>query len=84
MQTTALSNLKIDKVTVWDSGSGEKGGSTAQFMSSLVKSFPPLQDIAGMVGVELPEYLGKINSSPLDVTTKIDDTPAKGTYHEKN
>lgn len=59
-QTEAISKLKIDKITVWDSGSSDKGSSTANFISSLVKSLPPVQDVAAMAGVELPEYLGKI------------------------
>ena len=36
-----------------------KGSSTANFLSSLIKSIPPLHDVAAMAGVELPEYLGK-------------------------
>jgi flotillin len=60
-QVDAIKNLKIDKITVWDSGSGDKGGSsTANFLSSMIKSLPPLQDIANMAGVQLPEYLGKM------------------------
>jgi flotillin len=59
-QVEAIKNLKIDKITVWDSGAGGKdGSSTSNFVSSLIKSIPPLHDIAGMAGVELPEYLGK-------------------------
>ena len=27
----------------------------------MIKSLPPLQELAGMAGVELPEYLGKIS-----------------------
>ncbi len=57
-QVEAISNLKIDKITVWDSG-GSQGSSTANFVSGLVKSIPPLHDISAMVGLELPEYLGK-------------------------
>ncbi len=60
-QVEAIRNLKIDKITVWDSGSGDgKGSSTANFISSLIKSVPPLQDVASMAGVELPAYLGRI------------------------
>ncbi|MHC5157492.1 MAG: flotillin family protein, partial [Planctomycetota bacterium] len=64
-----IKNLKIDKITVWDSGAGsEKGSSsTANFLSSMIKSLPPLQEIANMAGVELPEYLGKMVDSK-DVT----------------
>jgi flotillin len=60
-QVEAIKNLKIDKVTVWDTGPDGKGGSsTSNFLSSLVKSLPPLHEIAGMAGVELPGYLGKV------------------------
>ncbi|MDZ4198156.1 MAG: SPFH domain-containing protein [Kiritimatiellia bacterium] len=64
-QVEAISNLKIDKITVWDSGGDGKGGSsTSNFVSSLVKSIPPLQDLAQMAGVELPSYLGKMADTP--------------------
>ncbi len=60
-QVEAIRNLKIDKITVWDSGNSDgKGSSTANFVSSLIKSVPPLQDVASMAGVELPEYLGRM------------------------
>lgn len=61
-QVEAIKGLKIDKITVWDSGAtaNGKGSSTASFLSSLVTSLPPLQEIAKMAGVELPEYLGRI------------------------
>ena len=60
-QVEAVKNLKIDKITVWDSGSGDRGGSsTSNFLSSMIKVLPPLQDIASMAGVQLPEYLGRM------------------------
>jgi flotillin len=60
-QVEAIQNLKIDKITVWDSAGGSgQSSSTANFVSSLIKSLPPLQDIASMAGVELPDYLGKV------------------------
>lgn len=59
-QVEAISNLQIDKITVWDSGSGGDGGSTANFVSSLIQSLPPVHDVAKMAGVELPDYLGSV------------------------
>jgi len=60
MQTEAIKNIKIDKVTVWDSGQqGEGKNSTANFMSGLYRSVPPLKDIFNMAGMDLPTYLGK-------------------------
>lgn len=62
MQVEAIKNLKIDKVTVWDNlGGGRSGrGATADFLSGLVTSLPPLHEIAKNAGVDLPEYLGTI------------------------
>jgi flotillin len=60
LQTEAVRNIKIDKITVWDSASGDKGSATANFMSSMVQAIPPLHDVARMAGVELPDYLGHI------------------------
>ena len=56
MQTDAVQNLKIDKVTVWDSMSGGKS-STANFLSGMLGSLPPLNDIFKSAGLELPDYL---------------------------
>jgi flotillin len=61
LQAEAIKNIKIDKVTVWDSGTGDSS-STANFVSSMVKSLPPLHEIAAMSGIKLPEYLGKIGT----------------------
>jgi len=60
LQVEAIRNIKIDKVTVWDSaGNGKEGGTaTSNFLSGLIKSLPPLHEVAGMAGVELPKYLG--------------------------
>ena len=52
------------EVTVWDSGKGENGKTkTADFLSGLVGSVPPLHEIARNAGVELPEYLGRTSES---------------------
>jgi len=57
-QVEAIKNIKIDKVTVWDSGNGsEKGGSTANFLKGMAGSIPPLEDLFSMAGMELPSYL---------------------------
>ncbi|MGB3606650.1 MAG: SPFH domain-containing protein [Psychroserpens sp.] len=58
-QADAIKNIKIDKVTVWDSGAkGEDGkSSTANFLSGMYKSVPPLQEMFNMAGMDLPEYL---------------------------
>lgn len=60
-QVQAIQNLKIEKVTVWDSGKGADGKSaTSNFLSGLIESLPPVHDLAKQAGVELPEYLGQL------------------------
>ncbi len=59
MQVEAIKNLKIDKITVWDSGgNGKDGNTTSNFLSGMVKSLPPLHDVAEMAGLDLPKFLG--------------------------
>ncbi len=58
MQSEAIKNIKIDKVTVWENGGNKDGkSSTANFLSGMYKSVPPLQEMFNMAGMELPEYL---------------------------
>ncbi|PWM45603.1 MAG: flotillin [Clostridiales bacterium] len=61
VQVEAVKNLKIDKVTVWDSNGGGKDGtsSTANFLSGMMKSIPPMSELFNMAGLELPEFLAK-------------------------
>lgn len=57
-QVEAIKNLKIDKITVWDSGAGEgKTPTSANFLSGMLKSLPPLDELFKMAGMELPDYL---------------------------
>jgi flotillin len=60
IQVEAIKNVKIDKVTVWDSGAGKDGkNATAGYLTGLLKSVPPLSEMYAMAGMELPGYLGK-------------------------
>lgn len=58
-QAEAIKNIKIDKVTVWDGGQGAGNGktSTANFLSGLYQSVPPLDEMFNMAGMQLPSYL---------------------------
>lgn len=74
LQVEAIKNIKIDKVTVWDTmgGNGGKDGSTtSNFLSSMLKSVPPLNEVFKMSGMELPEYLGKVT----DTSANISEAP---------
>ncbi|HBL75244.1 MAG: flotillin [Bacteroidetes bacterium GWF2_42_66] len=57
-QVEAIKNIKIDKVTVWETGSGKDGKtSTANFLQGMLGSIPPLDDVFKSAGLELPDYL---------------------------
>lgn len=60
-QVEAIKGINIDKVTVWDNGGGSTDGktSTANFLSGLMKSVPPLSDLFEQAGMSLPEYIAK-------------------------
>jgi len=60
VQVDAIKNIKIDKVTVWDNGQGADGkNATAGFLSGMMKSVPPLEEVFSLAGMQLPEILGK-------------------------
>ena len=78
-QVEAISNLKIDKITVWDTGSGENGNgtTTANFVSNIAKALPPIKDIAGMAGVEIPNYLGHVEEESKAKEVEVAPTSSK-------
>jgi flotillin len=73
-QVKAIANLKIDNITVWDSGKGEGGkNDTANFVSGLVGVLPPLHQITKNAGIELPEFLGKLTESPTEAAKILEE-----------
>ncbi|MBO7138563.1 MAG: flotillin family protein [Bacteroidaceae bacterium] len=68
-QVEAIKGINIDKVTVWDNGGNADGkGSTANFLSGLLKSVPPLNELFDQAGMSLPEYLGKKKNEAPEVS----------------
>ena len=62
-QVKAISGIKIDKITVWDGGASADGkSSTANFLSGLLKSLPPLEEIYNMAGLSLPEVVSPVKN----------------------
>jgi flotillin len=71
LQVEAIKNIKIDKITVWDSGQsgsgdGDKGSSTSNFINQMVKSLPALHDITALAGLEMPQYLGRLSPGTVE------------------
>lgn len=78
-QVEAVKNIKIDKITVWDSGNGSDNGnsSTANFVSGMMKTVPPLNDLFNMAGLNLPTYLkgtDKAEGASTDAELKDENT----------
>jgi flotillin len=63
---TAISNIKFDKVIVWDSGNGTNGnGGASGFLNSLARSIPPMMNVMqDLGGVKMPEFFGKVIGDP--------------------
>lgn len=79
-QAEAIKNIKIDKVTVWDGGNSSNGKtSTANFLSGIYKSVPPLEEMFNMAGMQLPSYLGnkQENTEDSNVEEVISDAEPK-------
>ncbi len=58
IQAQAIQDLPIEKVIVWDGG-GKEGG-MAGLGGRLMGALPPMHDIAKQVGLDLPEFLGRM------------------------
>lgn len=81
-QVEAVKNIKIDKITVWDSGNNTDGnGSTANFVSGMMKTVPPLNDLFNMAGLNLPTYLKGEN--PTEESSAQVETKTEGNNEEK-
>ena len=78
IQVDAVKNIKIDKVTVWD-GAGTADGktATANFLSGLLKSLPPLEEIYNMAGLSLPEIVSPRKADGADAAAKSSAAPEK-------
>jgi flotillin len=59
----AISNIKFDKVIVWENGGQNGKSSTASFLQNVAGSLPPMMNVLKDIGgVELPESLIKLGT----------------------
>ena len=73
----AISNIKFDKVVVWENGghNGSGESNTTNFLQSLARSMPPmLQVMKDVGGVEVPEFLAKLQADPAPPVAKVEPT----------
>ena len=76
-QVKAIQNLRIDKITVWDSGGNGGRGTTAGFLSSLIGALPPMHELAQQAGIDLPQVLGRVVDAMPKSGAKADGGPQK-------
>ena len=77
-QVEAVKGINIDKVTVWDGGKNENGKTaTANFISGLMGSVPPLQDLFNMAGMNLPDYIKGKEAKPEEQPAAEEKEPKK-------
>ena len=57
----AISNIKFDKIVVWEGGGHNGTSSTASFLQNMSRSLPPMMQVMrDIAGIELPETLVKM------------------------
>jgi flotillin len=72
----AISNIKFDKVVVWEGGNGNGKSSTASFLQNMAHSLPPmLQVMRDIAGVELPETLLKMQAEVEKTAAPAETSP---------
>jgi len=78
VQVDAVKNIKIDKVTVWDGGqNGDGKTSTANFISGMMKSVPPLDEVFALSGMQLPSILGQKVEEKTEATVNNSESKAE-------
>ncbi|GMV99510.1 MAG: flotillin [Candidatus Hydrogenedentota bacterium] len=69
----AISNIKFDKVVVWEGGSQNGHSATSNFLQNFARSLPPMLDVMrDIAGVEMPDYLVKMKPVNDDVKSDGD------------
>jgi flotillin len=73
----AISNVKFDKVVVWDGGGGDGKNGTAGFLRGLAGSLPPMMHMMRDIGgVQMPEYFGRLVEEEAKKRAEPDEAPA--------
>ncbi len=76
----AISNIKFDKIVVWENGGGHANGNgrsnTADFLSGMARTLPPMMQVMKDIGgVELPEALIRFTEDRDDHTLASTEDP---------
>ena len=73
---SAIANIKIDKITVWDSGKGADGkGATSGLIGDLTSMMPGMLDVMEKTGYNIPGWMG--TEKPTPTTVEVEPTETK-------
>src|SRR5688572_9686116 len=60
----AISNIKFDKIVVWENGNGGNG-STSGFLQSMARTMPPMMQVLKDIGGgDMPDTLARSGTEP--------------------
>ena len=79
VQAQAIQELPINRIVVWDGGQGD--GGLANLGKRLVGVLPPMHEVAKMAGLDLPDFMGKVDPA---VKAQMTDQPPAKTEDEHN
>lgn len=79
----AISNIKFDKVVVWENGGQNGRSNTGDFLSGMARTLPPMMQVMKDIGgVELPESLVRLandgaSKAETNGATTTEESPEK-------
>lgn len=70
----AISNIKFDKIVVWEGGNGKDGTTaTANWLHNMARTLPPMMQVMKDIGgIDIPETLASVTSA-VDKVDKDED-----------
>jgi flotillin len=78
----AVSNIKFNKVVVWEGGGANGSSNTANFLQNMARVMPPmLQVMKDVSGVEVPEYLAKLTGDGSSTAAATPATNGQAGHH---
>jgi flotillin len=77
----AISNIKFDKVVVWENGGSNGRSNTADFLHKMAGTLPPMMQVMKDIGgVDIPESLARLageeHSAPTNDRMKVEENGA--------
>lgn len=74
----AISNIKFDKVVVWEGGSKDGTSSTANWLHNMSRTLPPMMQVMKDIGgIEIPETLASLDGTQQPADPKEPERPVE-------